>query len=141
MLGLSLSGMTNTITTGLPTCRHRQEAVAEAGEEVILTLPIITPMKTITITMDTITTTTGVATMTRTTAMRTSRGPGEDEERGEESVAVPVRPEAVVQSHRGAGWASRSEEALEQAEVKEIFHNVILIVSKWIKSNKSHSGD
>lgn len=122
--------MMNTITTGLPTCHHLHEAEAEEGEEVILTLLIIMAMKTIMITMDTITTTTGADTMTRTTATKTSRGPGEDEERGEESVVVPVRLEAVVLSHRGAGWVSPSEEALEQAEVNEHFHSMILLVSQ-----------
>lgn len=113
--------MMNTIITGLPTCHHPREAEAVAGGEVILTLPTITAMKTITITMDTTTTTTGAATMTRTTATTTSRGLGEDGERGEESVAVPVRPGAAVPSHRGAEWASPNEEALEQAEVNYIF--------------------
>lgn len=121
-----LSGMTITITTGRPTCHHPQEAEAEAGVEVILTLPITIVMKTITITMDTITTTTGAAMMTRTTATRTSRGLGEDEEQGEESVAAPVRPEAVALSHQGAGSASPSEEVLEQAEVNDIFHSAAL---------------
>lgn len=112
-----LSGMMITITTGLPTCRYPQEAEEEAGGEVILTPLIIMVMKTITITMDTIITTTGVAMMTLTMATRTSRGLGEHGGQGEWSVAVPVRPGAVGRSHRGAGWASHSEEALEQAEV------------------------
>lgn len=109
--------MMNTIITGLPTCHHPREAGAEPGGEVILTLQTITAMKTITITTDTTTTITGAATMTRTTATMTSRGVGEDEEGGEESVAVPVRPGAAAPSHRGAEWVSPSEEALEQAEV------------------------
>lgn len=113
--------MMNTIITGRPTCHHPREAEAEAGGEVILTPLTIMPTKTITITMDTTTTTTGVATMTRTTGMMTSRGLGEYEERGEESVVVPVRPGAAVASHRGAEWDSPSEEALEQAEVNYIF--------------------
>lgn len=107
----------NTITTGLPICHHPQEAEDVAVGEVIPTLLTITAMKTITITMDTITTTTGEATMTHTMAMMTSKGLEEDEEWGEESVVVPVRPGAAVASHRGAEWASPSEEALEQAEV------------------------
>lgn len=107
----------NTIITGLPICHHPQEAEAAVDEEVILTLPTIMAMKTITITMDTTTTTTGAAMMIRTTAMTTSKALEEDEEGGEESVAVPVRPGAAVPSHRGADWASPSEEALEQAEV------------------------
>ena len=37
-------------------------------------------------------------------------------------MAAPVRPGAAVESHRGAEWASPSEEALEQAAVDEIFH-------------------
>lgn len=114
--------MMNTIITGLPTWHHQREAEAEAGMEVILTLLTITAMKTITITTDTTTTITGVATMIRTTAMMTSRGLGEDEEEGEESVVVPVRPGAAVPSHQGADWASPSEEALEQAaEVNKNF--------------------
>lgn len=108
--------MMNTIIMGLPTCHHPQEAEAEVGGEVIRTPLTITAMKTITITTDTTTTTTGAAMRTRTMAMTTSRGPGEYEERGEESVEVPVRPGAVVESHRGAEWASPSEGALEQAE-------------------------
>lgn len=75
--------MMNTITMGLPTCHHPQEAGGEAGGEVILILLIITAMKTIMITMDTIITTTGVAMMIRTMATRTSRVLGEDEEEGE----------------------------------------------------------
>lgn len=112
-----LSGMMNTITMGLPTCHHPQEVEGEVEGEVILTLLIITAMKIIMITMDTIITTTGAAMMTHTMAMRTSKGLGEDEEQGEWSVAVPVRLGAVELSHQGAGWASHSEEALEQAEV------------------------
>lgn len=107
----------NTIITGLPTCHHPREAEAEAVGEVIRTLLTITAMKTITITMDTTTTTTGAATMTRTTATMTSSSLGEDEEGGEESAAVPVRPGAAAPSHRGVEWVSPSEEALEQAEV------------------------
>lgn len=109
--------MMNTIITGLHTCRHPREAEAGAAGEVILTLLTITAMKTITITMDTITTTTEAATMTRTMATMTSSSLGEDEEGGEESVAVPVRPGAAAPSHRGAEWVSPSEEALGQAEV------------------------
>lgn len=116
----------NTTITGLPTCHHPREAEAAAGGEVILTLLTIMAMKTITITMDTTTTTTGAATMTRTTATMTSRGPGEEEERGEEFVAVPVRPGAADPSHQEAEWASPSEEALEQAEVNSIF-----LWAKW----------
>uniref|UniRef100_A0A8D3DCB8 Synaptotagmin binding cytoplasmic RNA interacting protein n=1 Tax=Scophthalmus maximus TaxID=52904 RepID=A0A8D3DCB8_SCOMX len=128
------SGMMNTITTGLPTCRRRpQEPEAEEGGEVIPTLLIIMAMKTTTITMDTITTTTEAAMMTHTTAMRTSKGLEEDEERGEESVAVPVRPEAAVLLHRGAGWASPSEGALEQAEVGGIFSQCDTISFKVCK--------
>lgn len=108
--------MMNTIITGLHTCHRRREVEGEAGGAVIVTLLTIMAMKTITITMDTTTTTTGVATMTHTTATMTSRGLGGDEEGGEESVAVPVRPGAAVPSHQGADWASPSEEALEQAE-------------------------
>lgn len=74
-----IPGMMNTITMGLPTCHHPQEAEDEAVGEVILTLLIITAMKTIMITMDMIITTTGAAMMTRTMATRTSRGLGEDE--------------------------------------------------------------
>lgn len=91
-----IPGMMNTIITHLPTCHHPREAEAEAGVGVILTLLIITAMKTTTITTDMITTTTGVATMTHTTAMMISRGLEEDEEWGEASVAALVRPEAVV---------------------------------------------
>ena len=118
------SGMMNTITMGLPTCHHPQEAEEEVGVEVILTLTIITAMKTITITMDMITTTTGAVMMTRTMDMRTSRGLREDEEQGEESVEVPVRPGAVVLSHRGAEWVLPSEGALEQSEVKHLAHGI-----------------
>ncbi|CAG5866498.1 unnamed protein product [Menidia menidia] len=110
------SGMTNIITMGLPTCHHQQEAEEEVGVEAILTLTIITAMKTITITMDMITTTTGVVMMTRTMDMRTSRGLHEDEEQGEESAEVPVRPGAVVLLHQGAGGVLPSEGALEQSE-------------------------
>lgn len=112
----------NTITTGLPTCHHPREAEDVAGGEVIPTLLIITAMKTIMITTDTITTTTGEAMMTRIMATTTSRGLGEGEEWGEEFAAAPVRPGAAVASHRGAEWASPSEEALEQAEVDSVFH-------------------
>ena len=107
--------MMNTIIMGLLTCHHPQEAGAEVAVEVILTLLTITAMKTITITTDMTTTTTGVAMMTRTTAMMTSKGLGEDEEEGEESVVVPVRPGAVVLPHQGADWVFPSEGALEQA--------------------------
>lgn len=106
----------NTIITGLPTCHHRREVEAEVDGAVILTLLTIMAMKTITITTDTTTTTTGAATMTRTMAMMISKGLGEDEEGGEESVVVPVRPGAAALLHRGADWAFPSEEALEQAE-------------------------
>lgn len=115
-----LSGMTITITTGLPTCLHPHESEDGVVEEAIPTLLTITAMKTITITMDTITTTTGAATMTHTMAMRTSRGLGEYEEPGEESVVAPARPEAAVLSHPGAERASPSEEALERAEVNGV---------------------
>lgn len=115
--------MMNTIITGLPTCHHPREAGAEAGGEVTPTPLTIMAMKTIMITTDTTTTTTGAAMMTRTTAMMTSRGLGEDEEAGEESVVVLVRPGAVVLSHQGADWASPSEEALERAEVNYFFLN------------------
>lgn len=123
------SGMTNTIITGPLTCRHQQEAEDEAVGGVILILPIIMAMKTITITMDIITTTTGAATMTRTMATRTSRCLGEEEEHGEESVATPIRPGAVVLSHRGDGLASPNEEASEQSEVNNSFF--ILLVEKF----------
>lgn len=119
--------MMNTIITVLLTCPHPREAEAEAGGEVILTPLTITAMKTITITMDTTTTTTGEVTMTRTTGMMTSRGLGEYEAQGEECAVVPVRPGAAVVSHRGAGWASPSEEALEQAEVHLIIQSDTLI--------------
>ena len=109
--------MRNTLITGPPTCHHPRGAEAEAAGEVILTPLTTTATKTITITMDTTTTTTGAATMTRTTATTSTRGPGEYEERGGESAAAPVRPGAAVASHRGAEWASPSEEALEQTEV------------------------
>jgi len=126
-----LSGMMNTIITGLPTCPHPREAEAEVGGEVILTPLTIMAMKTITITMDTTTTTTGAVTRTRTTGTMTSRGLGEYEELGEESVVVPVRPGSAVASHREAEWASPSEVALERAEVRFIF----LFVSVSFNSN------
>lgn len=115
-----LSGMMITIITVPPTCHHQQEAEDEAVEEVILIRLIIMDMKTITITMDIITTTTGAATMTRTMAMRTSKHLGEEEEQ-EESVVVPIRPGAVVLSPQGVEWASPNEEASEQSEVNDFF--------------------
>lgn len=115
------SGMMITIITVPPTCHHQQEVEDEAVGEVILIRLIIMAMKTITITMDIITTTTGAATMTRTMAMRTSRHLGEEEEQEEDSVAVPIRPGAVVLSHQGVEWASPNEEASEQSEVNDVF--------------------
>lgn len=114
--------MMNTITTPLPTCLHPREAEDEGGVEVTLTLPITMAMRTTMITMDTITTTTGVATMTHTTATTISRGPEEAEEWGAVSAAAAsVRPGAAAASHRGAEWASPSEEDREQAEVANVF--------------------
>lgn len=54
---------------------------------------------------------------------------------------VPVRPEAVELSHQGAGWASHSEEALEQAEVFIVFTVLMLLVAKLLEPNWSHCGD
>lgn len=110
----------NIIITDLLTCHHPREAEDGVDGEVIPTLLIIMPMKTITITMDMITITTGVAMMTHTTAMRTSKDLGEDEESEEVYAAAPVRIEAVCQSHQGAEQASPSEEALRQWEVNEV---------------------
>lgn len=115
-----LSGMMNTIITGLPTFHHQREAGAVAGVAVILTPLTITAMKTITITTDMSTTITGAATKTRTMAMMTSRRLGEDEVEEAESAVVPARTGAVAPSHQGADWAFPRGEALEQAaEVKK----------------------
>lgn len=107
--------MMNTIITAPLTCHHPREA--EAGEHagVTPTLPIITAMKTITVTTDTTTTITAAAMTTHTTSTMTSRDLGEDEEEGDSAV-VPVKTRAEVWRHLGADWVSLSEEALEPAE-------------------------